>query len=340
MKNIFFVAFICASNFLLAQNENDKTVYLDSLERKTNQGDHIYTRIIKDYALEKSKYKVFEYFKSGQLRKEFTLKDKTDLNSKTEITTLYFENGNKRSEEQLSDTETGTDTITHWHEGGEIYQEITSDKKTKISTQTTYYVNGKKQSVEKNNLSIPNTGLNNIIVQAWNKNNIQTVRNGKGKYQIEDSFKKIYGAVKDSLKNGEWIEENKITGEKIIEKFSNGKFIKGKRVSANGETITYDQQEVQSMPKYGYSDFSQFLASFFRYSNEAYEKKINGKVILEFTVEENGSINNILVIKSMGYGLDEEAIRLVSIYKKWEPGKIRGKNIRSRYYLPLRLSAQ
>ncbi|MFC4815889.1 MULTISPECIES: energy transducer TonB [unclassified Flavobacterium] len=340
MKNVLLVAFFVATNLLWAQNNTDKTIYLDSIEKNTTEGNHFYTRIIKEYSSEKDNYKVFEYYKSGQLRKEYTLKDKTNLNSKTGILTTYSENGIKKQEQQISDSETGIDYTTNWYEGGQLYQEIESNKKTKITTETNYYTNGNKLSIEKNNFSIPNAGLNNKIIQAWDKNNNHTVKDGNGNYQIETDFFKINGAVKDSLKDGEWIEQNKATGEKIIEKFKNGKFIKGKRIELDGTVITYEEQEIAAMPARGYSDFSQFIAMFFVYSKEALKNNISGKVILEFIIETDGSINNIVVIKSLGYGLDEESIRIVKEYKSWSPGKIRGKNIRTRYHLPLRLTAQ
>jgi protein TonB len=55
---------------------------------------------------------------------------------------------------------------------------------------------------------------------------------------------------------------------------------------------------------------------------------IQGKVFLNFIVEPNGSVSNVTVLRGIGGGCDEEAIRLVKAMPGWTPGKQQGKSVR------------
>ncbi len=62
----------------------------------------------------------------------------------------------------------------------------------------------------------------------------------------------------------------------------------------------------------------------------------SGKVIVKFTVDQNGLLNNIVVLKdSMGNGASEEAIRLMKSMPKWIPAYLDGKPVKSFYTLPI-----
>lgn len=73
-----------------------------------------------------------------------------------------------------------------------------------------------------------------------------------------------------------------------------------------------------------------------KYPTAAKVKKIEGKIYVEFIVTEFGKIKDAKVTKeSLGYGCDEEAIRLVTIMPNWIPGKQNGKAVAVRYRLPI-----
>ena len=71
------------------------------------------------------------------------------------------------------------------------------------------------------------------------------------------------------------------------------------------------------------------------YPQEAKAKGIEGRVIVKFTVEEDGTITNGKILRGVDPLLDNEALRLVSIMPKWSPGRFAGKDIRAIYNLPL-----
>jgi len=68
---------------------------------------------------------------------------------------------------------------------------------------------------------------------------------------------------------------------------------------------------------------------------EARRKGVEGRVFVEFVVEIDGSLSEVKVIRGIGGGCDEEAIRVVMQSDKWVPGKQRGKPVRSRFNLAI-----
>lgn len=89
-----------------------------------------------------------------------------------------------------------------------------------------------------------------------------------------------------------------------------------------------------------------FINNTMVYPAQAVKDSIQGRVIVQFIVEEDGSITNPVVVKSSGLNrnqayssifnqMDAEAIRIVSAMPKWNPGKIEGKPCRVKYSLPI-----
>ncbi len=72
-----------------------------------------------------------------------------------------------------------------------------------------------------------------------------------------------------------------------------------------------------------------------QYPQEALDKKIQGKVILSFIVEKDGSIGEVKILKDIGYGCGDEAVRIIKSMPKWKPAKQRGKAVRQQFTLPV-----
>ncbi|OON68012.1 energy transducer TonB [Hymenobacter sp. CRA2] len=72
-----------------------------------------------------------------------------------------------------------------------------------------------------------------------------------------------------------------------------------------------------------------------KYPAQARQRKVEGKVLMEFFIEKDGSLSNIKPVKRLGSGLDEEAIRIVKASPKWEPAKYKGQPIRQKMVLPI-----
>ena len=96
-------------------------------------------------------------------------------------------------------------------------------------------------------------------------------------------------------------------------------------------------QVVENMPEYpgGMSELMKYLQKNVKYPKEAQEQGKQGRVIVEFVVEKDGSITDTKVMKPVDPLLDAEALRVVSAMPNWNPGKQRGKEVRTRFTLPV-----
>lgn len=94
---------------------------------------------------------------------------------------------------------------------------------------------------------------------------------------------------------------------------------------------------VEEVPQFpgGIAGLLQYLSSNIRYPQDAEEAGTEGRVIVSFIVEKDGSISNARVTKPTCSSLDKEALRVVSAMPKWTPGKQNGEAVRVRYSLPV-----
>lgn len=111
--------------------------------------------------------------------------------------------------------------------------------------------------------------------------------------------------------------------------------------SVSGPEILQDQDGVyllvHEMPEYP-EGTAALLRSFREtriYPEDAMNEGIQGRVLVQFIVEEDGSITSPKIVKSLYPSLDAEALRFVSTMPKWKPGKLNGKPCRVKYTIPL-----
>ena len=94
---------------------------------------------------------------------------------------------------------------------------------------------------------------------------------------------------------------------------------------------------VEQMPSFpgGDAKMYEYLGKNIKYPQIARETGIQGRVFVNFVVEPDGSVSNVKVLRGIGGGCDEEAMRVVKAMPKWSPGKQRGKTVRVSYTLPV-----
>ncbi|PLW93301.1 MAG: energy transducer TonB [Marinilabiliales bacterium] len=94
---------------------------------------------------------------------------------------------------------------------------------------------------------------------------------------------------------------------------------------------------VDQMPEFptGQQGLGDYIKSNLSYPRTALDAKVEGIVIASFIVEKNGSISNVEIVRSLGYGCDEEVIRLIKMMPKWKPGKKDGKAVRVKLSIPV-----
>ena len=101
--------------------------------------------------------------------------------------------------------------------------------------------------------------------------------------------------------------------------------------------VIKDFASVDVLPEFpgGMNGWGEYLQSALKYPEEAKKNKITGRVILSFTVLKNGSITDIKVLRGIGAGADEEAIRVVKESPKWKPGILKGEPVNVAYTMPI-----
>lgn len=106
------------------------------------------------------------------------------------------------------------------------------------------------------------------------------------------------------------------------------------------ETETQIFTVVENDPEFpgGMEALYKYLAQNIKYPQLARDNGITGKVYVTFVVEKDGSIANPKVLRDIGGGCGQEAIRVVKSMPKWTPGKQRGKAVRVQFNLPVNFS--
>lgn len=114
-------------------------------------------------------------------------------------------------------------------------------------------------------------------------------------------------------------------------------------VGSNTSALEMDNEgfykNTEILPAYpgGQKALERFFEDNIVYPDEASENGTEGTVKLTFAVDENGKIFQPLAMgEKIGNGIEEEAIRVFNKMPKWTPGKIKGKNVKTRYTLPIR----
>ena len=106
-----------------------------------------------------------------------------------------------------------------------------------------------------------------------------------------------------------------------------------KPVVQEGQVFTV----VEEMPQFpgGMAEAMKFLAKNINYPAEAQKAKIEGRVIVQFVVKEDGKVSDAKVVRSINPDLDAEALRVIGLMPEWIPGKQRGKAVAVKYTMPI-----
>ena len=167
---------------------------------------------------------------------------------------------------------------------------------------------------------------------------------------VQQTIKFTPPVVKDVVKKVEEVPDQKEmekvqVAEKTQEGDPNAKpDLSG--LEGNGNAAVEDVVEdkvftfVEQQPQFPGGDAAmlKYLGENIRYPSVAQRNGLEGLVVLQFVVDQNGGISDIVVVKKLGGGTDEEAMRVVKSMPKWSPGKQNGRPVKVRYTLPVRFT--
>ncbi|MBK8146164.1 MAG: energy transducer TonB [Bacteroidetes bacterium] len=127
----------------------------------------------------------------------------------------------------------------------------------------------------------------------------------------------------------------KLGQRKRTDIFEKGKLIDGKCYNSKGEVIAHTDYEV--MPEFpgGENAMLTFISQNLKYPKEAMNKNLEGKVVVNFQIKTDGTIDNVKVRERKHESLDAEAIRVIKAMPHWKPGMQDGTIVEVNYALPI-----
>ena len=164
---------------------------------------------------------------------------------------------------------------------------------------------------------------------------IERLKDGTYKEWYKSGQLKKNVEYKEGKMNGNYTsfwENGKI---KRVEIFDSDKSVEGKCFDQNGKEIKYTVME--QMPEFpgGSERFMKFMIQNLKYPGQMMKEEVQGMVIAQFVVGEDGSLSDIKIIRSLHPALDEEAMRVISKMPNWKPGAVEGEPVSVRVTLPV-----
>lgn len=197
--------------------------------------------------------------------------------------------------------------------------------------------------------SVIKKGKSSFLVSYYRKNGTlveeqmcrtihPNVKHGENVIYFEDKKVKTKGIFVNDKKEGGFTTYNQ-DGVRIKEEnFENGLSKEVKSVIPNEEEPIYSVCEAPPSFPGGEDAKKKFIKDNLVYPERAKKKGNEGVVYIEFVVERDGSISKPSIKRNIGYDCGEEALRLVKLMPKWEPGMIRGKPVRAQFALPIKFA--
>ena len=163
----------------------------------------------------------------------------------------------------------------------------------------------------------------------------QKVLHGKRKEWFENGKVKRDMEYRNGNLNGQLFTywENGIMKRK--DSYLDGKLIEGKVWNSDGSEATYYDFEISPEFPGGFDKLAEYLGRKVKYPKKSRRKGIEGRVLVRFTVQKDGSITNVRVAESANEELDAEAVRVVKKMPDWTVGMEDGEKVRIGINLPI-----
>jgi TonB family protein len=110
----------------------------------------------------------------------------------------------------------------------------------------------------------------------------------------------------------------------------------GQDPSQENAEVFFDEQDTPPTPIGGTEAWQRHLSENLTYPMSARMRGIQGTVLVSFIVNTDGTVEQVELVRGIGGGCDEEALRIIKISPRWSPGMIKGKAVRTRMTLPTR----
>jgi TonB family protein len=310
MKFKFLIAAVCCLFYItqsVAQKKQNVYLLKNSGAKVDKVEDADMIRVVTEPDSGSTLYNVAEYYKN-KTPKLLGKSAKVDPLSFEGLCITYYPSGKKQE-------------VVNYKGGnrdGDAYQ---------------YYRNGKIYLHKK---YIP--GKEALIIDCVDSTGKALVTDSNGYYLgFDQDFKHVTeeGTIKNGLKNGKWkggFEDIKLT---FTEDYVDGNLIAGTSVDDNNVTNHYTKREIQPEFPGGLAAFGSYLGETIKYPYGATTNRVEGRVILKFVVERDGSLTDFEVLRDPDIRLTAEALRVLKKSPNWVPGMQYGRPVRVSYTVPV-----
>lgn len=116
---------------------------------------------------------------------------------------------------------------------------------------------------------------------------------------------------------------------------------KGSNKADVKDKYLYTMANIEKLPEFpgGLTEFYKFIGKKFKMPAEAQKNKLEGKAYMQFIIEKDGSLSDIKTLQDPGYGIGDEAIRVLKLSPKWTAATQEGKPVRVMYSLPITIQS-
>jgi protein TonB len=149
-----------------------------------------------------------------------------------------------------------------------------------------------------------------------------------GQIQIDANYK-------NGKKDGTLLTYWETGKPKRVDAYEADKLLSGKCFNSDGKQTVHFDFEIEPQFPGGINALVQYLAKETKYPNRARKNEVQGRVLVKFILNTDGSISNVGIQKGVDHDLDQEAIRVVKKMPKWSPGMEDGRAIKVPYILPV-----
>lgn len=215
-----------------------------------------------------------------------------------------------------------------WHKNGKLAELLYYDTGKLITKGIQWYANGQRATEYDFDKG--------IIINGWDKDSTALVTEGNGNMKHYNSEGKLIsmGTYKSGRKVGEWTYYSE-DGNSYKENDMGSKLVHFEKSLASLENTTFTIVEEIAFPEGGLKVFYKYVRKNLKYPKSAKKRKLQGKTVINFIVNKEGALTHIKVLKSAGFTLDREAIRIMREAADWKPARNLGKPVKQMMNFPI-----
>ncbi len=236
---------------------------------------------------------------------------------------------------------------TYFYPGGNTRGTGSYSQDQQVGQWQWWYANGKPKLVQHYPEAVkpyhPDPAPKYRTESFWDSTGTPVLTNGTGAYvgYYDNGRPEEKGQFQNGYRQGQWTGYHENGQLYYEEEWRAGELVSGKSYSEDGAQ-SYSYRQPAEMPTYlgGLPGLTRYLSRTMKYPAAARKARIQGEVIVGFTVDRQGTVTDAKVLKPLFPDCDEEALRVVRGMEKWQPGKFRGQPLLVSYALPMRFVMQ